>query len=81
MARLYDKADLQNLVIIGSHVLNPHTTSRKQKNKYWQSITLEHSPALINWSASVEMPALQPEHLSFLRRKTFFKSKMATVTQ
>ncbi|GEM_PF-6525761 len=78
MVMLYDKEQSQNLVIIGFHVLNPTETSRKQKTKYRQLITLGRSPALIIMAASVEMPA---EHLSFLRRKTLFKLKMATVTQ
>jgi len=81
MVMLYDKEQSQNLVIIGFHVLNPTETSRKQKTKYRHLITLGRSPALIIMVASVEMPAFQQEHLSFLTRKTLFKLKMATVTQ
>ena len=47
MALLYDKAHLQNLVIIGFHVLNRTETSKKQKTKFRQLITLGRSPALI----------------------------------
>ena len=45
MALLYDRARLQNLVIMGFHVLNPTETPRKQKT-YRQLITLGRSPAL-----------------------------------
>lgn len=47
MVMLYDNEQLQNLVITGFHVLDPHSTSRKQTIKYRQLITLGRSPALI----------------------------------
>ena len=59
MALLYDKAHLQNLVIIGFHVLNPTETSKKQKTKYRQLKNAWVQSGVNHYYCLVEMPASQ----------------------
>ena len=78
---LYDK-HLQNLVIVGFHVLNPTETSTKQKTKYRHLLADAWAQSGVNqYCASVEMPAFQRSHLSFLMVKTVFKPKIVAITQ
>ncbi len=82
MTLLYDM-HLQNLVIVGFHVLNPTETPPKQTIKYWHLLgnVWAHSSGVSQHCASVEMPAFPRSHLSLLMVKTLFKLKTATITQ
>lgn len=62
---------LQNLVIVGFHVLNPTKTPSIQKNKYRHLVTFGRSRGVNQYYAGVEMPVFQRSHLSFLMVGTF----------
>lgn len=81
MVLLYD-GHLQNLVIVGFHVLNPTKTSTKQKIKYRHLVGKAWTQYWANqFYAGVEMPAFQRSHLSFLMVKPFSNLIGATITQ
>jgi hypothetical protein len=81
MALLYD-GHLQNLVIVGFHVLNPTKTSTKQTIKYRHLLGKAWAQSCVNqYYCLVEMPAFQRSHLSFLMVVPFSKLMGATITQ
>lgn len=81
MALLYDMGHLQNLVIVGFHVLNPTETPSIQKIKYRHLATLRRSRG-VNQSRCGRGDASFPTGSSlFPNGQNLFKLKMATVTQ